>query len=180
MRIAPIEGWEGYFAREDGAILSDRCKRLRGIKQKERVVIDPMRRHRLTTFVNPVSGYEYATLTVKQKSKSFAVHKLILEAFAGQRPTGKEIRHLDGNKLNNNLSNLAWGTHAENERDKIAHGTLMKGDTHANSKLTVAKVREIKRRHAQGEQQQDIAKDYGVHKATVNDIFTGKTWRHVK
>jgi hypothetical protein len=34
-----------------------------------------------------------------------------------------ECLHDDNNRQNNRLSNLRWGTHAENERDKIKHGT---------------------------------------------------------
>ena len=31
--------------------------------------------------------------------------------------------HIDGNKLNNNLSNLKWGSYAENYADIVKHKT---------------------------------------------------------
>lgn len=49
------------------------------------------------------------------------VHVLVLEAFMGSRPAGHETRHLDGDKTNNNLANLAWGTSEENKADRKRH-----------------------------------------------------------
>lgn len=51
------------------------------------------------------------------------IHHLVLEAFVGPRPQGCECRHLDGNPTNNILTNLVWGTHVENMRDRARHGT---------------------------------------------------------
>lgn len=51
------------------------------------------------------------------------VHTAVCEAFNGPRPDGMECRHLNGDPLDNRAVNLAWGTHAENMRDVIAHGT---------------------------------------------------------
>jgi len=47
----------------------------------------------------------------------------VLETFVGPRPYNMECRHLDGNKLNNNLDNVCWGTHTENSKDSIDHLT---------------------------------------------------------
>lgn len=51
------------------------------------------------------------------------VHRLVLAAFVGSCPDGMEVRHLDGNPGNNTVENLAYGTHSENEMDKVLHGT---------------------------------------------------------
>jgi hypothetical protein len=50
------------------------------------------------------------------------VHALTAEAFIGPRPTGMVVRHLDGDCLNNQIENLAYGTHGDNERDTVRHG----------------------------------------------------------
>ena len=55
-----------------------------------------------------------------------SVHQLVLLAFVGPRPPGpegEEIRHLDGDHLNNTLSNLVYGSRAENAHDRVRHGT---------------------------------------------------------
>jgi hypothetical protein len=51
------------------------------------------------------------------------VHALVLEAFVGPRPKGKESCHFDGNPANNRLENLRWGTRSENNLDAVRHGT---------------------------------------------------------
>lgn len=51
------------------------------------------------------------------------VHNLMLEAFVGQPAPGQEVRHLDGDRTNNVLANLAYGTHVENMADQVRHGT---------------------------------------------------------
>jgi hypothetical protein len=68
-------------------------------------------------------GYQYVTLTKNSDQKRIQVHQLVLAAFEGPCPSGLETRHLDGNPANNNRSNLVYGTHSENTRDKHRHGT---------------------------------------------------------
>lgn len=72
------------------------------------------------------SGYYSVSLAPRRRIRS--VHTLVLEAFVGPRPVGKECAHLNGVRTDNRPANLAWKTHRENERDKIAHGTLLTGD----------------------------------------------------
>ena len=57
-------------------------------------------------------------------TKTRYVHELVLLAFVGQRPEldGRgEIRHLDGDKTNNQLVNLVYGTVKENMADRKLH-----------------------------------------------------------
>lgn len=108
------------------------------------------------------------------------VHSLVLRAFKGERPPGKQARHLDGNPENNALSNLEWGTPQANHDDKKRHGTQAKGEGIASGKLTENMVRNIRRRIiVDGEKQSRIAKEYGVNQHTIRLILTGKTWSHV-
>lgn len=68
-------------------------------------------------------GRLYVTLTRDGKQKRYQVHRLVLLGFEGFPKEGQECRHLDGNPANNFRSNLTWGTHSENIRDKQQHGT---------------------------------------------------------
>ena len=52
------------------------------------------------------------------------VHEWVASAFHGPRPPEAEVRHLDGDSLNNCADNLAWGSRAENMADAVAHGTI--------------------------------------------------------
>lgn len=67
-------------------------------------------------------GHRYVVLKVGGKPTHMHVHRAVLTAFVGPCPPGMECRHLDGNAANNHLSNLVWGTPAENRQDIIRHG----------------------------------------------------------
>src|SRR4051812_25002272 len=56
------------------------------------------------------------------RGKVTLVHHLILEAFVGPTPEGMECRHLNGERDDNRIANLAWGTRAENVADTIGMG----------------------------------------------------------
>lgn len=65
--------------------------------------------------------------------KKVSVHSLVMDRFVGSRPKGALIRHLDDQPSNNRLSNLAYGTHADNAAD------LKKNGKHLNSKDKVTR-----------------------------------------
>jgi hypothetical protein len=77
------------------------------------------------------NGYPQLTLCLDGQRSTPGVHKLVALAFLGPRPEGREVRHLDGNRLNSALVNLTYGTKAENSQDSIGHGTHVNaGKTH--------------------------------------------------
>lgn len=57
----------------------------------------------------------------KASGRIYSVHRLVLAAFRGECPEGMESLHGDGNRQNNRIENLRWGTHAENTADQIRH-----------------------------------------------------------
>lgn len=71
------------------------------------------------------NGYLSVKLSGKiDGSKTEYVHHLVLRAFVGPRPVTEErgeIRHLDGDKTNNALCNLCYGTVKENRQDWLRH-----------------------------------------------------------
>lgn len=62
------------------------------------------------------------------QERTVAVHRLVATTFL-ENPDGKEeVNHIDGNTLNNNLSNLEWVTPKENMKHayRIGHITIPK------------------------------------------------------
>ena len=72
-------------------------------------------------------GYLVVDLSVNGKTTTRRVHRLVIEAFAGPPDDGHECRHLDGDKTNNRIDNLVWGTRSENAFDRVRHGTHATG-----------------------------------------------------
>lgn len=54
------------------------------------------------------------------------IHRIVAEVFIGPA-TGPLVRHLDDNRSNNHVSNLAYGTDADNSRDRGANGHTYNG-----------------------------------------------------
>jgi hypothetical protein len=69
-------------------------------------------------------GYLRVELRVGGRTLKRLVHVLVLSAFAGPCPPGKESRHINGARTDNRWpENLVWGLPLENAADKLAHGT---------------------------------------------------------
>lgn len=110
----PVVGYEGkYEVSSDGQI-----RTLPRIDSYGRPV-----KGRLRTLSVVGNGYQLITMSSDGKKAGRYVHVMVAEAFHGPGPHGMEVRHLDGNKLNNRASNLAWGTSGENKLDMVRHGS---------------------------------------------------------
>jgi hypothetical protein len=83
--------------------------------------------------MSPKPNGKYREVHLRKDGEQFVrpVNCYVLEAFVGPCPSGMECRHLDGDVNNNNLQNLVWGTHLQNMRDSIKHGTFSHGSKHA-------------------------------------------------
>ena len=61
----------------------------------------------LNTKISKNNGYEMISFTYLGKPKTFTIHSLVARAFIGDYDgTLKVVNHIDGNKLNNHISNL--------------------------------------------------------------------------
>lgn len=56
--------------------------------------------------------------------KDWLVHRLVANEFLGMPGDGYEVNHIDGNRYNNNVSNLEWVTHRENMIHAVKHGLV--------------------------------------------------------
>lgn len=127
-----------------------------------------------------ISGYYRAALRRNSQEFMVQVHRMVAFVFIGPPPSPiHEVRHLDGNKLNNHFSNLAWGTRADNEADKVIHGRSNRGERHGMSKLTESAVREMRRLRLTGMLHREIATQFNVSRRCVSDICRNLRWKHI-
>lgn len=59
-------------------------------------------------------GYKIVTLCIGDKHKNMRVHRLVAEAFIPNPQKLPQVNHIDGNKLNNDVTNLEWCTCKQN------------------------------------------------------------------
>jgi hypothetical protein len=79
-------------------------------------------------------GYPSVRLSIRGKRIHYPVYRLVVMAYLPKRPSEKhETRHLDGNKNNNCVENLAWGTRKENAEDRERHGQTSRGERHSKA-----------------------------------------------
>lgn len=69
-----------------------------------------------------LSDHYKGYLTVKLLEKRIFVHKLVTQAFLGDKPEGLQTNHKDCNKKNNHIDNLEYVTQAQNMRHASLNG----------------------------------------------------------
>lgn len=168
----PIADFPRYCISEDGTVLSICSRNGRGAAKPWGEA------HRIAPVIAP-NGYHRVSLCSGGHTQQAAVHTLVLETFVGPCPHRHECRHLDGNKTNNRISNLAWGTHSENMHDRVLHGTSCRGEKNGIAKLKATDVLEIRRRAESGEPHRAIASDFHIARVTVSGIKNRHNWKHI-
>ena len=69
-------------------------------------------------------GYLYVGLTKDGKQKNMTIHRLIGNAYIPNPENKPCIDHKDHNRQNNDISNLRWVTHSENNRNRQVSGEI--------------------------------------------------------
>lgn len=124
MEIRDIKGFEGkYMVSDDGRIYSllDFAHRKR-FKEKKQC---------LNKY-----GYKYVSLYANGVRTYMTVHRAVATAFLINQNDYPQVNHKDGNKQNNNVSNLEWCTASENVQHaydiglNIPHESPWKGCKH--------------------------------------------------
>ena len=67
-------------------------------------------------------GYLQVVLTKEFKTKPCRVHRLVAQAFIPNPNNLPQVNHIDGNKENNNVSNLEWVSNYDNMQHSIKTG----------------------------------------------------------
>ena len=124
--------------------------------------------------------YEQATLG--NHNSNLYTHKLVAEAFI-PNPEGKsQVNHIDGDKLNNKVSNLEWVTPSENCRHAFRIGLeCNKGDRHPQAKLNSEQVVNIRRLRGAGYTSKEIKSILSLDCSipTIQAAGSGRNWSHI-
>jgi hypothetical protein len=137
-----------------------------------------------THMINPtLSKVGYPKISLMRDDgfrKCGLVHQFVALAFIGPREIGMQVCHNDGDKTNNNLSNLRYDTQENNMLDAINQGTIRRGIKVNTNKLDEEEVIVIKKLyHIRGIGITLLSKIFGVSKENIKQIVFGKSWKHI-
>jgi hypothetical protein len=107
----------------DGFIDQYQVSNLGNVKSLERLVRNNhsfrMSKERILKPGKTKSGYYFVNLSVDGKSYCKDIHRMVALEFFGHENKHLTVNHKDGDKLNNNVSNLEFMTQAQNNEHKI-------------------------------------------------------------
>lgn len=147
-----VKAWPSYWVSDEGLVWSEASSRLlSGLTSRD--------------------GYRKIHLTGQGHHEQRFVHRLVAELWV--EGSGEQVRHIDGDKLNNRAENLAWGTCRENIMDKWTHGKMPHGEGHHANKIPVSDIPAIR---ASAESNTAIATRYGVSRAAIYAIKVRKSY----
>lgn len=125
--------------------------------------------------------YAYNSYPVAHiEARKFSAHRLQWELLRGPIPDGMLVCHHCDNPLCMNVEHHFLGTHKDNTQDMIRKGRKAdaRGEKAGGAKVTAAQVAEIRARRAAGEQQKDLAREFGLGEMQVSRIVRGQRWAH--
>lgn len=131
------------------------------------------------------SGKGYLRVTLYPSGKTYSVHRLVAETFLNKPDGMNSVNHKDGNKENNNLSNLEWCTPKQNTRHAIdVIKTLKladwKGSKNPSNALDFGLVHSIKFGILSELSDTELESLLGVTEETFRRIRKGILWGWVK
>jgi hypothetical protein len=115
----PVLNYETEYEVSDHGNVRSLARKVKHPQGLAQLLAQPIRQH-----PNSKSGHMMVSLCRDAHCVKRYVHQLVLEAFVGPMPDGKEGCHNDGNPANNHVSNLRWDTRAGNMQDAVKHQTM--------------------------------------------------------
>lgn len=111
-----IIGYEGYYQVSSiGRVKSMARERIykNGYRPLQEKILNPSYNSR-----------RYYTVVLQKNGvkSTKTVHRLVADVFIPNHLNKKTVNHIDGNKSNNNISNLEWSTYSENNQHAIDTG----------------------------------------------------------
>lgn len=120
---APIAGYEGSYEVSDQGRVRSLDRTITVVRPGEAPRCYVRRGQVLKQGTVKGRNHRYLRVSLSTDERHAKVHLLVLTTFAGPRPEGLMGCHVNGDRQDNRLANLYWGTNSDNEFDKVRHGT---------------------------------------------------------
>lgn len=130
------------------------------------------------------NGYYVVVISLgsRNKKKSFKVHKAVAESFILNPNKYPEVNHIDGNKNNNNVSNLEWCTQSHNIKEAYKCNLIKKksGTQIKNAKFSIKDIEYIINNYIPKDKKygcRALAKRFKVSHSSISCIIKNKTYK---
>jgi hypothetical protein len=124
------------------------------------------------------SGHGQFTVTTRPR-KLMPAHRFMWTLVHGPIPDVMKVCHTCDHGWCVNPAHLFIGTQADNLRDCREKGRHMHGERHYKAKVTAETVRTIRAAVTAGERRAAVGARCGVTRKYVDQIMSGRTWRHL-
>ena len=128
---------------------------------------------------NLKKGYYNLTPSVYGKILYKTIHRMVAEVYIPNPFNKPQINHIDGNKINNHISNLEWVNASENQLHRFYKLGKGIGESNYISKLTEENVKFIREnyipRHKEFSQGA-LARRFGVNQKTIWCVIHSLSW----
>ena len=166
--LKQIPNFTNYLISECGEIYS--TKPLRNFAKKTDVP------HKLKPAIDKDGYLKIKIINDNNEYKDKRVHVLVAETYLENNNNHPIVRHLDGSKDNNKVSNLAWGTYKQNSNDSKNHKTWVHGEKVNTNKLKENQVIDIIKSN---DTVKNLSYIFGVTIGTIYHIKRKHTWKHL-
>ena len=136
-----VEGFERYIVSNTGRVISTLRNRTKELKPQQDAI--GYLHYRLYPEDERFGSYGPGR---GKRPKLFKAHKLVLETFSPTLDTTLEVNHKDGDKHNNDITNLEWVTRSEN----IQHSWDIGRRVHTHKKIARCNRKPIVAIHRDG------------------------------
>lgn len=119
-----------------------------------------------------------------KKTSYVKLHRLVLSLFKRRPKKGEIGRHLDDDRTNNHIKNLAWGYHNDNVADAKRNESYAVGSAVGSSVLTEALAKELVDTYDKRISMIDHCRNFnekyglGMRLGHLRNIMQGKFWSH--
>jgi len=126
-------------------------------------------------------GYRQVILTKGEQHKHVFVHRLVLIAFIGHPPEGRDIcNHINGDRADNRSENLEWCNRSENGQhaSKVlgSWDGKLQGEKNPRAKLSAKDVGDIRKLRSLGATYGEIVRFFPIGKTQIARIVKGESW----
>jgi len=179
MKSINILGLEGYLVDTDGGVYSKRYGR------------------KLRAHINHKGYLVYWLYFGEGRRRSVSAHRAVALTYIDNPDNNPQVNHKDGDKTNNNVSNLEWCTNTENKQHAVTNKLVarnvngnkngnLQGERIHTSKLTEHEVSLLRCEDAAVRKPDGklpygskMWAKWGIGKTQYNNIVKGNYWKHV-